>query len=87
MKMTDEMMALPEFKECKCGASLRVVPMDLDLPDANVGITECSYCNVSHFVFTGNMGTIQELEKILAESMTSVDRKVQKRGPYADNCH
>lgn len=80
MKMTDEMMKLPEFKECKCGASLKVVPMDLDLPDANVGITECSYCNVSHFVFTGDLGTIQELEKILAESMQPISREVQRRG-------
>jgi len=80
MKMTDEMMQLPEFKECKCGASLKVVPMDLDLPDANVGITECSYCNVSHFVFTGDLGTIQELEKILAESMQPISREIQLRG-------
>jgi len=87
MKMTDEMMALPEFKECRCGASLRVVPMDLDLPDTNVGITECSYCNVSHFVFTGDLGTIQELEKILAESMQPVNREVHHRGKHANHHH
>lgn len=69
--MCDQLMELPKFKDCSCGASLRVAPVNFDdaMEGLKVGITDCSFCNKAHFVFVGDTELVDEFYEILAAGM------------------
>lgn len=75
--MCDELMELPKFKDCSCGASLRVAPVRFDSPidGLKVGVTDCSFCNKAHFIFAGDLALVDEFYEIFAAGFNAQEVK------------